>query len=73
MRLTLTRLFTEDCYLLHNDILAGSNEKVDMKIKSRFKNNRIKLNSDKAVIINFSNQIVENGKTSLTEKIAKSG
>ena len=65
--------FADDCNLVHNDILAGGNEDANMKIKSWFKNNKLTLNSDKTVIINFSNQIVENGKSSLTEKFAKRG
>ena len=44
-----------------------------MKIESLLKNNRLTLNSDKTVIINFSNQIVENRKNWLTEKFSKNG
>ena len=64
-------LFADDCNLVHNDILAGGNKGLNMKIKFGFKNNRLTLNSDKTVIIFFSNQIAQNGKNLLTEKFAK--
>ena len=53
-------VFADVCNLVHIDILARGNEDVNMKIKSWFKNNILTLNSDKTVIINFWNQIVEN-------------
>ena len=66
-------LFADDCNLVHNDILAGANEDVNMKVESWSKNNRLTLKRDKTVRFNFWNQIVESGKNSWTENFAKSG